>query len=215
MLAGPSACRNDRVRARSGEQRSRRGSGAASYPHPGMARFVALLRGINVGGNRKVPMAELRAAALELGLSEPHTFIQSGNLVFASRGKQDGLEGRLERVLAERFGFDVPVVVRDERAWRALVKANPWPALVAEDPAHVLVGLSKAPPRKQAAAELGERAQGKERVALAGGALWIHYAAGIARSKLTPALLDRCAGSTVTARNWRTLLELEAMLATP
>ena len=180
-----------------------------------MGRFVALLRGINVGGNRKVPMAELRALAEELGWTEPRTYIQSGNLVFGARGKAAGLAERLESGLEERFGFAVPVVVRDERAWRALVKASPWPALTGKDPAHVLAGLAKDSIRRTAAAELAERAQGAERVALAGGVLWIHYAAGIARSKLTPALLDRCAGSSVTARNWTTVLELESLLAAP
>lgn len=180
-----------------------------------MGRFVALLRGINVGGNRKVPMAELRALAEELGWSEPRTYIQSGNLVFGARGKAQALEQRLEQGLEERFGFAVPVVVRDERAWRALVQANPWPALAEKDPAHVLAGLAQAAIRRSAAAELAERAQAPERVALAGGALWLHYATGIARSKLTPALLDRCAGSSVTARNWTTVLELASMLAAP
>ena len=177
-----------------------------------MPRFVALLRGINVGGNRKVPMAELRALAEELGLGEPSTYVQSGNLVFAARGQAPSLEARLEKGLEERFGFEVPVVVRDAAAWRALLAGNPWPALAREDPAHLLAGLAKAPLPKAAAGELLERAQGKERVALGGGALWIHYAAGIARSKLTPALLDRCAGSSVTARNWRTLTELASLL---
>ena len=178
-----------------------------------MTRFVALLRGINVGGTRKVPMAELRALAEELGFGGVATFIQSGNLVFAANGKESALEAKLERAIAEHFGFEVPTLVRDAKGWSALVRANPLRALAERDPAHLLLGLTKMKPRKEAATELRERAQGAERVELAGGALWLHYAAGIARSKLTPALLDRCAGSTVTARTWRTVLELERLLA--
>lgn len=177
-----------------------------------MTRFVALLRGINVGGNKKVPMAELRALAEELGYTEVATYIQSGNLVFTGAGNAAKHEAALERALAKHFGFPVETLVRDAQAWNALIAANPLAKLAERDPAHVLVGLSKEPLRKDALTELRERAQGAERVELAGGALWLHYAAGVARSKLTPAVLDRAAGSTVTARNWRTAQELARLL---
>jgi uncharacterized protein (DUF1697 family) len=133
--------------------------------------------------------------------------------VFEAAGKAAALEKALERALAQHFGFEVPTLVRDAATWRALVAANPLARLATADPAHLLVALAQKKLRAEALAELGERAQGAERLELAADALWIHYAAGIARSKLTPALLDRCAGSTVTARNWRTVLELERMLA--
>ena len=178
-----------------------------------MTRFVALLRGINVGGTRKLPMAELRTQAGKLGWRDVATYIQSGNLVFTATGKAPALEAELETALARHFGFEVPTLVRSAREWSALVAANPLPELAEADSAHLLVGLTKAKPRKEALAELRARAQGKERVELAGGALWLHYADGVARSKLTPAVLDRAVGSTVTARNWRTVLELERLLA--
>jgi uncharacterized protein (DUF1697 family) len=75
----------------------------------------------------------------------------------------------------------------------------------------VLLALSKLPPKADAAAELQKRAPSGERVLRVGDALWIHYAAGIGTSKLTPALLDRLAGSPVTARNWNTVLKLAEM----
>jgi len=178
-----------------------------------MTRFVALLRGINVGGNKKVPMAELRTLTEGLGCTEVATYIQSGNLVFTSAGSAAQHEAALERALVKHFGFPVETLVRDAKAWSALIAANPLAKLTEKDPAHVLVGLSKEPLRKEALAELRERAQGDERVELAGGALWLHYAAGVARSKLTPAVLDRAAGSTVTARNGRTVQELARMLS--
>lgn len=158
-------------------------------------------------------MAELRARAEELGFAQVATYIQSGNLVFTAAGTAKKHEAALERALAKHFGFAVEVLVRDVKSWRALVAANPLAKLAEQDPAHVLVGLAQQKLRKEALVELRTRAQGAERVELAADTLWIHYAAGIARSKLTPAFLDRCAGSTVTARNWRTVLELEHMLA--
>lgn len=158
-------------------------------------------------------MAELRALAEELGFAQVATYIQSGNLVFTAAGTAQKHETALERALAKHFGFAVEVLVRDGKSWRALVAANPLAKLAEQDPAHVLVGLAQQKLRKEALVELRTRAQGAERIELAADTLWIHYAAGVARSKLTPAFLDRCAGSTVTARNWRTVLELERMLA--
>lgn len=178
-----------------------------------MTRFVALLRGINVGGNKKVPMAELRALAEELGFTALATYIQSGNLVFTAGGAAAQHEAGLERALEQHFGFPVETLVRDAKTWGAILAANPLVKIAEKDPAHLLVGLAKETLRQEARAELRERVQGAERVEVAGDALWIHYAAGVARSKLTPALLDRYAGSTVTARNWRTMTELGRMLA--
>lgn len=177
-----------------------------------MTRFLALLRGINVGGNKKVPMAELRTLAEKLGHTAVATYIQSGNLVFTASGSAAKHEAALERALAQHFGFPVETLVREAQAWNAILAANPLGKVAEKDPAHLLLGLAKEPLRKQVLAELREKAQGAERVEVAGGALWLHYATGVARSKLTPAVLDRCAGSTVTARNWRTAQELARML---
>jgi uncharacterized protein (DUF1697 family) len=129
-----------------------------------MGRFVALLRGINVGGKHRVPMAELRALAEELGLTRVRTYVQSGNLVFAAGRKAGALEAKLERGIEERFGFEVPVFVRDAAAWSALRAPNPWPALAARDPANLLVALTKSAPRPAAASALKEHARGSERV---------------------------------------------------
>jgi uncharacterized protein (DUF1697 family) len=76
----------------------------------------------------------------------------------------------------------------------------------------VLLALSKRPPGADAARELQQRATLGERVIRKGDAIWVHYAGGIGRSKLTPAILDRCVGSPVTARNWRTALKLDEMI---
>lgn len=173
-----------------------------------MTVLLGLLRGVNVGGHKRVPMAELRELCAELGFERARTYIQSGNVVFSSRLRPGAAETRLAAGLERRFGFPVDVVVRTAQQWRAHVRSNPLRELAASDPSHVLLALARQPVPPAAAAELQERAQGGERVAAAGGALYIHYAGGVARSKLTPALIDRCAGASVTARNWRTVLEL-------
>src|SRR5436853_6207191 len=99
----------------------------------GMARLIALLRAVNVGG-RKLPMAELRALCAGLGWEEVETYIQSGNVVFAAPGKPAALEAKLEKAIEERFGIDVPVIVRSAAEWSAYVEANPFPKAARDAP---------------------------------------------------------------------------------
>jgi uncharacterized protein (DUF1697 family) len=180
-----------------------------------MGQLIALLRGINVGGHKRVPMAELRELAAGLGFEGVLTYIQSGTLVLRSARAPDAVAAELERALEKHFGFPVDVVVRTAAQWGRHVRANPLGALAARAPKAVLLGLAARPIRPAAARELSERATRGERVEVAAGAIYLHYAAGVAGSKLTPALIDRCAGASVTARNWNTVLELERLAARP
>lgn len=170
-------------------------------------RLIALLRGINVTGRNKVPMVELRSLCVELGWRDVQTYIQSGNVLFAAAGAPATLEDELERAIKNCFGLSIPVVVRTTTQWRAYVQANPLSEIAAREPNRLLLALSKRPPQSDALQALRARAE-QEEIVQVGDALYIHYAAGVGRSKLTPALLDRLVGSPVTARNWRTVLKL-------
>jgi len=175
-------------------------------------RFVALLRGINVGGHKRVPMAELRGLCAELGWTNVASYIQSGNLVFDATGKAAVLEGTLEAALAERFGFEITTLVRSARALRALPATNPFTEAASESPKFVMLLLAKAALDKRAAAELAPLARAGEEVVQVPGALWLHLPNGAARSKWSPTVLDRCAGSPATTRNWNTLSKLIELL---
>lgn len=177
-----------------------------------MARFIALLRGINVGGRSKVPMAELRELCAGLGWREVETYINSGNVVFDASGKASALEAVLEKALSAHFGFAPAVIVRAAAQINALAAANPFPEQSEAEPNRVLVGLSKDEPKAGAAGAIQAKAAAGETVAEAGGALWFHYPKGVGTSKLTPALIDRAVGSPLTARNWRTMQTLREML---
>jgi uncharacterized protein (DUF1697 family) len=176
-----------------------------------MARLIALLRAVNVGG-RKLAMAELRALCAELGWEDVETYIQSGNLVFSATGKAEALEARLEAAIKERFGLEVPVIVRSSAQWAAYVDANPFPEVAGDAPNRLQLLVSKRTPEADAAEKLMARAQGGEAVKSAGGALWFHFPDGVGTSKLTPAAIDKAAGSPSTGRNWRTVLKLKEMI---
>lgn len=175
-----------------------------------MPIIIALIRGINVGSTRKLPMAELRAACAEKGLGEVQTYIQSGNLVL-DHASASGVETVLETLIHARFGHDVPVVARTAAQWRALIDACPFPdeADAAPKALHLLV--CKKSPAKDAVDALRERAKHDEKIAAWGREIAIHFTNGAADTKLSPTLIDRLVGSPATARNWNTVRKLMEM----
>jgi uncharacterized protein (DUF1697 family) len=140
------------------------------------------------------------------------TYIQSGNVVFVSAGPVARLEAELEAVLQGEHGLDVPVLVRTASHWESYRSTNPFPIATEREPNRVMLALSKELLTEQAVADLTDRAQADERLALVGTALYIHFPSGFGRSKLTPAVLDRFVGSPVTTRNWRTVVKIGDML---
>src|SRR4051812_4835236 len=102
--------------------------------------LIALLRGINVGGNKMLAMSDIRARAERLGLRDVRTLLQSGNLVFRSRKTPSQLETMLEKELG-----DVTVFVRTAKEWAAMIAANPFPAEAKSDPGHLIVMALKKP----------------------------------------------------------------------
>jgi uncharacterized protein (DUF1697 family) len=175
-----------------------------------MARLIALLRAVNVGG-RKLPMAELRALCARLGWEDVETYIQSGNLLFRAPGEAGAIEETLEAAIKARFGMDVPVMVRTASQWAGYVAANPFPEAARDEPNRLQLLVTKQAPKEDAAEKLMERALAGEAVGAAGGALWFHFPAGVGTSKLVPTAIDKAAGSPGTSRNWRTVLKLLEM----
>lgn len=172
---------------------------------------VALLRGINVGGGRKVPMADLRGLAEGLGFTRVRTLIASGNLVFEAEAPPAELEAALEKAVEEHFGFPVDIMVRTAGQWSAIIAANPFPAEAEAAPKFLLLFAGKEANAEAAVAYLQPRAAPEEKVAGQGDTLWIYFANGGGRSKLSggpkPGLW--------TGRNWRTVLAIEEMLCSP
>lgn len=173
-----------------------------------MTTFIALLRAVNVGG-RKVEMARLRKLAEKAGFKDVRTYIASGNLVLSGPGTAADVAASLEKAIVKQFGIEVPVIVRTAAQWQAYLKVpKALAAAGAEKPNWLLLGLSQSAPSKDAAGVLSARAASGEKVELHGDGLWIQYAAGVARSKLTPGAIDKAMGSPTTARNLNTVRKL-------
>jgi uncharacterized protein (DUF1697 family) len=176
--------------------------------------WIALLRGVNVGGHKRVPMAELRALAGELGWSSAVTYVQSGNLVFRAGDKAASLAALLVDALEAHFGFAVPVAVCSREDWHEHAAGGVFPDAEAARPKVLHLGLaaggsSRITPKVVAA--LAPYCQRGERVAARDGVLWIDFLDGVASTKLTPAVLDRIVGAPVTLRNWNTVRALAGL----
>lgn len=175
---------------------------------------AALLRAVNLGGHNKVPMAALRDAAGDAGLVNPRTLLQSGNLVFDDPKARAAhqLERLLEQVLHDALGISTEVFVRGARDLSRIIASNPFPAQAASDPSHLVVSFHREPHVAADVRALQDAIPGREQVKSQGRELYIVYPDGIGRSRLTPALAAKHIRSPGTARNWNTVLKLDAML---
>lgn len=173
-------------------------------------RRVALLRGINVGGARKVPMAELREVATDLGWTEVATHLQSGNLLFTADGSDVALSKTLTGALKEQFGLDIDVIVRTGAELRRLVAGHPF---ADGDPAHVVIACCDRPVSTAAAEKLEKLAVEGERLQVVGPDIYADFPDGQARSKLAAQLVSALKPATGTARNLRTMTKLAELLS--
>ena len=177
-----------------------------------MTTYIGLLRGINVGGNKKVAMADLRQMIEALGFSDVKTLLQSGNVVFRGPAKASArLEAQLEAALETRLGMNVEFHVRTADEWKAIVKANPFTAEALKDPGHLLVSCFKAPLDKANVKALQAAITGPEILKADGRHLYMVFPEGIGNSKATP-LIDRKLAAKGTARNWNTVQKLLALV---
>lgn len=182
-----------------------------------MSTYVALLRGINVGGRNKVAMADLREVVASLGHSEVATYIQSGNIVFnTAESSTSALAADLERAIEKALGVSPRVVVlsRDELA--NVIDANPYPDEPNPKTVHaIFLAEAPAPEIADRIADVERRAarkgSGQDRVTLIGRTLYLHTPDGFGRSELAALLLrgdGKSIGASATARNWATVTKL-------
>jgi uncharacterized protein (DUF1697 family) len=180
-----------------------------------MTTFIALLRAVNVSG-QAVRMEDLRRLLTELGWPGARTLLQTGNIVLEhDRSSAGELERRLSEEIERRLKVSTEVFVRSAAEWSGIVSANPFRVEAESDPSHLVVTLLKVAPRASNWEALRKAIRGPERFAASGRQAYIVYPAGIGRSKLTPALLERSLGTSGTSRNWNTVERLEGMALEP
>jgi uncharacterized protein (DUF1697 family) len=173
---------------------------------------IAFLRAVNVGGTGKITMAELRALAEDIGLADPKTLLQSGNLVFEAKARSTtALEKLLEREIAKQLAVETDVMVRTAKELKAAMERNPFAKEAKSDPARLHVHFLKAPVNAAQVASLNGAIRGRELVKGTGREIFIYFPDGAGASKLTGAVIERHLGARGTARNWNTVTKLAEM----
>ena len=172
--------------------------------------FVALFSGINVGGNRIVKMAELRAFFEDLGFADIASYVQSGNVVFqAKKGDAASLPTQIEAAFEKKWGFHSRIMVRDLGWFKRLVSENPYPE-VAGDPTKLHAYALEREPTAEEIARLAEKCIGPESFEVKGDVLYLKAPDGLGKSVFAN-LIPRVLKVPGTARNWRSMLALLEM----
>jgi uncharacterized protein (DUF1697 family) len=182
--------------------------------------FVALLRAVNVGGQNRIPMAELRRSLGRSGLTAVETYVQSGNVVFDATADDPAEQASaIHEVIARELGCDVSVLALTATELARVAVANPLAAEGADEK-YLHATFLDRPVEEAAFGGLDLPAQPGEQARLAGGGaalqgrvVYLHLPHGYGRSKLTNAYFERALGVSATTRNWRTVLALTRMSA--
>lgn len=172
-----------------------------------MNKKIAILRGINVGGKRKILMADLKALFEKLGLESVKTYIQSGNLIFTSDQINSELESILEKAITNKFGFDVPVIVRSSNELQTSIDKNPFFDGDADiDRLHLT--FLKEQPTKENKEKTQTYDYEPDKFKIDGRDVFIFCKGKYHQSKLTNDFFEKKLNIGATTRNWKTVLKL-------
>jgi uncharacterized protein (DUF1697 family) len=175
-----------------------------------VSAHVLMLRGINLGPSRRVPMADLRAAFADAGYGEVRTYVQSGNVVLDTDASPAELERDAQRLIGERFGIEVPVIARSRDELAAVVELNPLGDVV-DNPKRYQVSFLSDELGAEVVETLQAACKEPEALAVDGREVYAWHPDGVARSKLWNSLAGKALGVTATARNWTTVTTLLQM----
>lgn len=176
-----------------------------------MARYVALLQGINVGKHKRIAMSDLRTLVEGLGHTDVTTHLNSGNVVFtADERSNEELAGELQAAIATALGLEIPVVVRSGEEMRAIVANNPFPEAAADHKTlHVAFLDRELDPQHVVA--LAEAERGDDDYRIDGPNVYLYYPNYLTGATFLPNGLGKGQGVVSTSRNWRTVTRLAEM----
>ena len=173
-----------------------------------MARFVAMLRGVNVGARNKVKMADLEACFGTIGHAAVSTYIQSGNVVFTSRAKSSAALARgIAEGIGRELGLDVGVLVRSREELAAVARANPFLRTRA-DPKFLHVTFLAEQPAAELVTAVESFDGGRDELRVDGREVYLHCPGGYGETKLNNGFLERKLRVVATTRNWNTVTKL-------
>ncbi|MCY4018312.1 MAG: DUF1697 domain-containing protein [Chloroflexi bacterium] len=178
-----------------------------------MPVLISFLRGINVGGHKKIKMADLRGLYTSLGLRDARTILQSGNAVFQTEETDLALvQAKIEEGIRDQFGFDVSVMLRGTADFRSIFDRHPFTVEQGSETKKMVVVFLTSCPSLADVDKLRASNPGREFIHADGSELFVFYTDGQARSKLDNNRIERALGLGSTARNWNTCQRLLKLL---
>jgi len=170
-----------------------------------MPIIISLLRGINVGGNKKIKMADLRELYTSFGFMNTKTLLQSGNAVFETDNTDiTAIQQMIQEGIQAKFGFDVTIILRTPSELKAIVANHPFTDEQLADPAKISIVYMDRIPDDEAVTDLRDSNTGNEDIHAKGQELYLFYHDGKGKSKLDNGRIERKLKVTGTARNWNT-----------
>ena len=171
-----------------------------------MQKYISILRGINVGGAKKVLMADLKALYESLGFTNVRTYIQSGNVAFATDSTAD-LTALIQTAIATKYCFDVPIIVLTNTELTAIVQNNSFIVLT-EDTTKLHVTFLGATPTETALMKLQKLSFAPDAFQITDRAVYLHCPIDYGHTKLSNSFFEKQLKVTATTRNWKTVLAL-------
>jgi uncharacterized protein (DUF1697 family) len=181
----------------------------SSYAEAHMTAVISLLRAVNVGGRNQIKMEALRSLYKSLGLENPRTHIQSGNVIFGTKEKNlSALASRIANAIEQNLGVRAEVILRTPAELSDIIARNPFASRTDVLPNKLHVTFLARTPIPEAQENIRKLQKGPEELYLDGRELYIHFPNGAGNSKLQAAAIDRALKTPGTARNWNTILKL-------
>ena len=177
-----------------------------------MPTFISLLRGINVSGQRKIRMADLKVAYEAVGLTNVNTYVQSGNVVFDCKMRSASkIAGLLEQQIESCFGYDVTVMVRTPSDFKRIIEDNPFSAQARKDPAKVHVTFLASRPSGAMVERVEDADTGGDEFSVGRQEILLYCPNGYGKTKLNNTFFERKLKMPATTRNWKTVKALYEM----
>jgi uncharacterized protein (DUF1697 family) len=176
-----------------------------------MHKKIAILRGINVGGKRKILMTDLKSLCENLGWKHVESYIQSGNLIFDSNLENSELECRLEKAIADQFGFDVPVIVRTAEELEDSIRNNPF-FVKSADISQLHLTFLKSHPTDEHLKKIKGFSVEADSFAIINKDVFVFCEGKYHQSKLTNNFFEKKLGTGASSRSWKTVLKLKELV---
>lgn len=179
-----------------------------------MAKYISILRGINVGGNRKILMKDLKSLYEGLGFSKVETYSQSGNVIFESGQELSTmeLEVKIQQSIAETFGFDVTVIVRTAEEWSEIIAKSPFWKETDVDIEKLHLTILKQIPSPELVMEIKGMKFQPDRFEILGSDVFVYCENGYGRTKITNDFFEKKLKIPASTRNWKTVMKLHELV---